>query len=81
MTPSRRDEIERAFRAHLKELRCLGCGEHMTDAAIEWGRAQPRELERDGPQLLKCELCEAILSYDIFARSLTWADAVKTTPT
>ena len=58
MPPITKDEIERLFRSELKKLRCLNCGEQITDAAIDWGRSQPSESERDGPFPIKCELCE-----------------------
>ena len=55
-----RAEIEHAFRTSLKRIQCLGCGIDITDAAIDWGDAQPREYDKDGPFHLKCEPCATI---------------------
>jgi hypothetical protein len=59
-------EIERAFRSSLKNKKCLSCGIEITDAAIDWGDAQPRKYDKDGPFPLKCELCDTIQYYDVF---------------
>ena len=66
-----REEIEREFRAAVKQKSCLSCGTSLTDAAIDWGYAQPSDYEKDGPFPLKCERCAAIQHYDLFTRSLT----------
>ena len=71
MTLISKDEIDREFRAALKQLTCLVCGEPFTDAAIDWGFAQPSEHEKDGPLPIKCELCATIQHYDYFAHTLT----------
>jgi hypothetical protein len=69
-----REEVERAFREGLKQLKCVGCGEAITNAAIDWGYTQPSEYARDGPFKLKCERCGKIQSYDVFRRKLTAAE-------
>jgi len=74
MTPIAKDEVEREFRADLKKLKCLNCGEHITDAAIDWGWSQPSEYAKDGPFPIKCELCETEQLYEYFSRTLTLRD-------
>jgi hypothetical protein len=73
MTTISKDEIELQFRGALKKLKCISCGEQITDAAIDWGFAQPSEYERDGPFPVKCELCETILDYNYFDETLSLA--------
>ena len=66
-----RDELERDLRETLKAHACLGCARPFTDAAIDWGDAQPSEYARDGAQRLRCEHCAAIHRYSSFSRQLT----------
>ena len=66
-----REEVERSFREGLKKKNCIGCGEAITDAAIDWGYAQPSEYARDGPFKLKCEHCGKVQEYDVFSRKIT----------
>lgn len=66
-----REEVERAFREGLKQLRCVSCGESITDAAIDWGYAQPSDYSRDGPFQVKCERCGTVQQYDVFSRRLS----------
>jgi hypothetical protein len=66
-----KEEVERAFRENLKKLNCVSCKEAITDAAIDWGYAQPSDYARDGPFKVKCEHCGKVQSYDVFSRKLT----------
>ena len=66
-----REEVERAFREGLKKKKCIGCGESITDAAIDWGNAQPSDYARDGPFKLKCERCGKVQEYNVFSGKLT----------
>jgi hypothetical protein len=66
-----REEVERAFREDLKKLKCVSCAAAITDAAIDWGYAQPSDYARDGPFEVKCERCGRVQRYDVFSRKLT----------
>jgi RNase P subunit RPR2 len=66
-----RDEIEADLRATLKAHSCLACATPFTDAAVDWGDAQPSEYARGGPQRLRCEHCATIHRYNVFSRKLT----------
>lgn len=79
-----REDVERAFRARVRALRCPSCGAEFTDAALDWGAAWHegrRDLmaergwqERDGPYKLRCEGCGRRAWLNFFAWSVRSAE-------
>jgi hypothetical protein len=71
-----REQIEAAFRAAAKKLRCPNCDCEFTDYAVDWGGAwlegridhmrEDGRSERDGPFKMKCELCGHRAWTDVF---------------
>lgn len=78
------EEVERAFNALVKSLRCPHCDVEFSDYAVDWGwawcegrqdRLREEGLEeRDGPFKLRCELCGLRSWLDYFRDTVTKAE-------
>lgn len=73
--------VDAAFAALLNSLACPACGDHYTDAAVQWcfgyiaGRhdllVEDEKTERDGPAKIRCATCNAKSVVNYFDRSVS----------